>query len=57
VVTGLDPVPNSAGVIARRDDLAELVTLFKSLGPNARKRLVEKARRYAEKNALRRAHG
>ncbi len=57
VVTGLDPIPNSAGEIARRDDLAELLALFKTLGPNGRKRLLEKARRYAEKNALKRAHG
>lgn len=57
VVTGLDPVPSAAGAIARRDDLAELVSLYKTLGPNGRKRLLEKARRYAEKNALKRSHG
>ena len=57
VVTGLDPVPSSAAAIARRNDLDELVTIFKNLGPSGRRRLLDKARRYAEKHAQRSANG
>jgi transcriptional regulator with XRE-family HTH domain len=57
VVTGLEPVPASAAAIARRTDLDELVTIYKTLGPSGRRRLLEKARRYAEKHAQRSANG
>ncbi len=57
IVAGLDPVPHAAEAIARRSDLDELVIIFKTLGSSGRRRLLEKARRYAEKHAEKVANG
>ncbi len=57
IVTALDPVPTSAAAVARRTDLDELVSIYKNLGPSGRRRILEKARRYAEKLAEKRANG
>ncbi len=57
VVTGLDAVPSVPADLFRHDDLGELVAIFRTLGPGARRRLLDKARKYVERSTEKKVNG